>query len=103
MAKLMDIARVVRGKNAGALQLTLDVMFEDEETYRKVRDSGVLSPRLIAPLYGVTDNEVAIIPFDVAKAIKITVPRRVRSDSPGDTDVYGAQQHVPLMQIDLPD
>ena len=103
MAKLMDIARVVRGKNAGALQLTLDVMFEDEETYRKVRDSGVLSPRAIAPLYGVTDNEVAIIPFDVAKAIKITVPRRIRSGSPGDTDVYGAQQHVPLMQIDLPD
>ncbi len=103
MAKLMDIARVVRGKNAGALQLTLDVMFEDEETYRRVRDSGALSPRVIAPLYGVTDNEVAIIPFDVAKAIKITVPRRVRSGSPGDTDVYGAQQHVPLMQIDLPD
>jgi len=103
MAKLMDIARVVRGKNAGALLLTLDVMFDDEETYRKVRDSGVLSPRTIAPLYGVTDNEVAIIPFDVAKAIKITVPRRVRSGAPGDTDVYGAQQHVPLMMIDLPD
>ncbi|MBO6520675.1 MAG: DUF4387 domain-containing protein [Rhodospirillales bacterium] len=103
MAKLMDIARVVRGKNAGALQLTLDVMFDDEDTYRRVRDSGVLSPRTIAPLYGVTDNEVAIIPFDVAKAIKITVPRRVRSGSPGDTDVYGAQQHVPLMQIDLPE
>lgn len=103
MAKLRDIAKVVRGKNAGALLLTLDVMFEDEATYQKVRDSGVLSPRNIAPLYGVTDNEVAIIPFDVAKAIKITVPRRIRSGSPGDTDVYGAQQHVPLMQIDLPD
>jgi len=103
MAKLMDIARVVRGKNAGALLLTLDVMFDDDETYRKVRDSGVLLPRTIAPLYGVTDNEVAIIPFDVAKAIKITVPRRMRSGAPGDTDVYGAQQHVPLMMIDLPD
>jgi len=99
----MDIARVVRGKNAGALLLTLDVMFDDDETYRKVRDSGVLLPRTIAPLYGVTDNEVAIIPFDVAKAIKITVPRRMRSGAPGDTDVYGAQQHVPLMMIDLPD
>lgn len=103
MAKLMDIAKVVRGKNAGALQLTLDVMFEDDETYRRVRDSGVLSPRAIAPLYGVTDNEVAIIPFDVARAIKITVPRRIRSGSPGDTDVYGAQQHVPLMYLDFPD
>ena len=103
MAKLRDIARVVRGKNAGALYLTLDVMFDDEATYRRVRDCGVLSPRALAPLYGVTDNEVAIIPFDVARAIKITVPRRVRSGSPGDTDVYGAQQHVPLMQLEVPD
>ena len=103
MAKLRDIARVVRGKNAGALYLTLDVMFEDDAIYRKVRDSGVLSPRDLAPLYGVTDNEVAIIPFDVARAIKITVPRRVPSGSPGDTDVYGAQQHVPLMNIEVPD
>ena len=103
MTKLRDIARVVRGKNAGALYLTLDVMFEDEATYRRVRDCGVLSPRALAPLYGVTDNEVAIIPFDVARAIKITVPRRVRSGSPGDTDVYGAQQHVPLMQLEVPE
>lgn len=103
MAKLRDIARVVRGKNAGALYLTLDVMFDDEATYRRVRDCGVLSPRALAPLYGVSDNEVAIIPFDVARAIKITVPRRVRSGSPGDTDVYGAQQHVPLMQLEIPE
>ena len=103
MAKLRDIARVVRGKNAGALYLTLDVMFDDDATYRRVRDCGVLSPRALAPLYGVTDNEVAIIPFDVARAIKITVSRRVRSGSPGDTDVYGAQQHVPLMQLEVPE
>ena len=76
MAKLRDIARVVRGKNAGALYLTLDVMFDDDATYRRVRDCGVLSPRALAPLYGVTDNEVAIIPFDVARAIKITVTCR---------------------------
>ena len=36
MAKLRDIARVVRGKNAGALYLTLDVMFDDDATYRRV-------------------------------------------------------------------
>jgi hypothetical protein len=66
MAKLRDIAKVIRSKNAGALLLTLDVMFEDQATYEKVRDSGVLSPRALGPLYGVTDNEVAIIPMDVA-------------------------------------
>ena len=103
MAKLKDIARVVRAKNAGALLLTLDVMFSDDETYHRVRDSGAISPRVIGRLYGVSDNEVAIIPFDVARAIKITIPRRRPSGSPGDSDVYGAQQHAPLLGIEIPD
>ncbi|MCG8560126.1 MAG: DUF4387 domain-containing protein [Hyphomicrobiales bacterium] len=103
MTKLRDLARVIRSKNAGALMVTLDVMFDDEATYRRVRDSAVLSPRALAPLYGVSDNEVAVIPFDGALAIKITVPRAVRAGSPGDGDVYGAQQHAPLIEIEVPD
>lgn len=103
MAKLRDMAKVIRSKNAGALQFTLDIMFEDQATYEKVRDSGALTPRTLGPLYGVTDNEVAIIPFDVAYAIKITVPRKIPSGSPGDTDIYGAQQHAPLLDIEVAD
>ncbi|MEK9673080.1 MAG: DUF4387 domain-containing protein [Rhodospirillaceae bacterium] len=103
MAKLKDIARVIRSKNAGALLLTLDIMFSDDETYQHVLKAGVISPRTIAPFYGLTDNEVAIIPFEVARAIKITIPRRVPSGSPGDMDVYGAQQHAPLLDIEVPD
>lgn len=102
MVKLRDLARVIRSKNAGALQFTLDVMFEDAATYARVRDSGVLTPRGLAPLYGVTDNEVAVIPFDIAWAIKITVPRKIPSGSPGDTDIYGAQQHAPLLDLEIP-
>ncbi len=103
MAKLQDIAKVIRSKNAGALQFTMDVMFEDAATYEKVRDSGELTPRKLASLYGVTDNEVAVIPFDVAYAIKITLPRKIPSGSPGDTDIYGAQQHAPLLDIEVAD
>ena len=50
MAKLRDMAKVIRSKNAGALQFTLDVMFEDPDTYERVRDSGELTPRKLAPL-----------------------------------------------------
>ena len=102
MTTLQDLATVIRSKNAGALLITLDVMFDDEAIYRKVRDSNALSPRTIARLYNVSDNEVEIIPFDVALAIKITLPRSVTAGSPGDTDVYGAQQHAPLMKIIVP-
>lgn len=103
MATLAELTNVLRSKNAGALLVTLDLMFEDEATYERVRDSGVLTDTLIADLYSVSQNEVSIIPYDVAKAIKITVPRLVPSGSFGDTDIYGAQQHAPLLNIEIPD
>ena len=68
-----------------------------------VRDSGVVNEALIADLYQVSQNQVSIIPYDVAMAIKITVPRLVPSGSFGDTDIYGAQQHAPLLTIEVPD
>ena len=34
--------------------------------------------------------------------IKITYLRDVPSGTVGDRDVYGAQQHAPLMDIDIP-
>ena len=103
MTRVADLARVVRSKNAGALQITLELMFDDEATYRRVLDSGVVSNRAIAALYGLSDNEVKIIPYDVAYAIKLTIPRANRSGDPEDGDVYGAQQHAPLLTLELPD
>ena len=103
MATLNELTSVLRSKNAGALLCTLDLMFEDQATYEHVRDSGVITQNLIAELYNVSHNEVSIIPYDVAYAIKITVPRLVPSGSFGDTDIYGAQQHGPLLGIEIPD
>jgi len=103
MATLKDLARIVRSKNAGALQITLDVMFEDDETYRRVRDSGALDAHKVAKLYGLSHNQVAVITYDVARAIKVTIPRAHPSGDPADSDVYGAQQHAPLLSIVVPD
>jgi len=102
MTRLADLAKVVRSKNAGALLYTLDVMFEDQATYERVRDSGVLPPELLAELYQVSHNQVSIIAYDVAFAIKFTLARPQPSGDPTDNDVYGAQQHVPLLGIEIP-
>ena len=40
--------------------------------------------------------------FDAAMGVKITYLRAVSSGTVGDRDVYGAQQHAPLMTIDIP-
>ncbi len=36
------------------------------------------------------------------RAIKFTVRRSRPSGSPGDSDVFGAQQYAPLLEIDVP-
>jgi hypothetical protein len=35
--------------------------------------------------------------FEEACAVKATIVRPVVSGDPGETDVYGAQQHAPLL------
>lgn len=103
MPRLAELANVIRSKNAGPFELTFDIMFDDEETYRQVRDSGVIDKRLVADLYRISHNEVLVCtPYDPARAIKITIRRPLSSGDFGETDVYGCQQHVPLTTIEIP-
>ena len=99
--KLKDVASVIRSKNAGPLLLTLDVILPDQAAFDQVVAAGVLAPARMAELYRVSHNEVSVIPYAQALAIKITLPRRHRSGGPSDSDVYGAQQHVHLFDLKI--
>ena len=41
MARLMEVARTIRSKNAGPDFITFDIIFSDEAVYREVKESGV--------------------------------------------------------------
>ncbi|RAI28881.1 DUF4387 domain-containing protein [Rhodoplanes serenus] len=98
--RLVDIAGVIRSKNAGPFELTLDIMVGDPAWYQRLRQSEVLSPARIAALYGIAESDVlSIVTFDPASAIKITLKRPLASGAVGDADVYGAQQHAPLLGL----
>jgi len=98
--RLRDLADVIRSKNAGPYELTFDIMFKTEEIYKKVTESGIISKESFAKLYGISQNDVMeIIHFDPANAIKITIVRPVSSGDLRETDVYGAQQHAPLVDL----
>ena len=45
MKKLKDIAVVIRSKNAGPYELTLDVLLPDEATFEKLCASKIICPR----------------------------------------------------------
>lgn len=100
--KLRDIAEVIRSKNSGPYELTLDVIFKDWQMFNRVVNSGRFNKKLIADLYDIEEEDVlGIVEFMPAKAIKATLKRRVVSGGIGDTDIYGAQQHAPLMDIEF--
>jgi hypothetical protein len=99
--RLSELATVIRSKNSGPFELTLDVFFKSAEVYRRARARNLISRELIRRLYRVDDRQLLeIIWFDPARAVKATIARPVSSGSPEDTDVYGAQQHMPL--VDAP-
>ena len=104
MSKLVDLAKVLRSKNSGPYAVTLDVLFDDAGKYRRVKDSGVLTPKSIAKLYGLKPEDITdFVWFDAALGLKVTYLRSVASGTVGDRDVYGSQQHAPLMGIDIPE
>ncbi len=99
--KLCDIAQVIRSKNAGPRRLTLDIMFGSDADYQRVVQSPALGAEAIGRLYRVPPGAVKIIPYPVGRAIKIVMARGMMAGDPRDCDVYGAQQHAPLLGIEI--
>ena len=99
--RLTDIARVIRSKNAGPTVLTLDLLFNDEAGFELARASKSLTPDAIAKLYSQPAGKIQVLAYPPALAIKIVMPRRIVSGDPGDSDVYGAQQHGPMLGLEL--
>lgn len=100
--KLKEIAKVIRSKNAGPFCVTFDIMFSDRETYEKVKGTRVINRKLISSLYDVPEEKVQFFEYDPAYSFKASVPRKVFSGDIGDGDMYGAQQHAPLLDVDIP-
>lgn len=100
---IRDLALVIRSKNAKAFGLTLDLLFRDKATYERVKRTGAINRELIAKLYNIAVEDVlTFVEYDPANAIKATIKRPIACGSVGDPDVYGAQQHAPLFEIEIP-
>ncbi len=103
MARLYDLAKVIRSKNSGPFEITLDVLFDNVERYQKVKNSNIITKKLISQLYKVDEDKVTVLVFyDQAYGIKVTFARSKSSGSCHDRDVYGAQQHVLLSEVEVP-
>jgi Domain of unknown function (DUF4387) len=99
---LIDIASVIRSKNAGPYELTLDIIFSSRDWYDKVVAAQGINRALISRLYQVPETAILeLVEFEPAAAIKVTMRRPRVAGDVGETDVYGAQQHAPLLGLVL--
>ncbi|NDV59665.1 DUF4387 domain-containing protein [Bacteroides sp. 519] len=95
---LRDIASVIRSKNSGPYELTFDIIFKEFDMYNQVKAANAINEPAFAQLYNIPQSDIIkLVYFDPAKAVKITIVRPIPSGALGETDVYGAQQHSPLL------
>jgi hypothetical protein len=100
---LRELAQVIRSKNAKPYRLTLDVIFNRRDVFEFVKASGALTNEVVAAAYGLPPSAVvSSFVFDPGMAFKFTLRRSVVQGAIGDSDIYGAQQHAPLLDIPIP-
>ncbi|KAL2203090.1 hypothetical protein CC79DRAFT_1360910 [Sarocladium strictum] len=104
---LADLCRVLRSKNAGPYEITIDAMFYTEADYKRIKNSGILSRERIAQAIGIAESDVIWMGFfDSAQAFKVTFPR-IRNGKPKsaggfmEDDIHGSQEHTGLHRLKL--
>ncbi|KAE9369862.1 hypothetical protein N431DRAFT_493581 [Stipitochalara longipes BDJ] len=97
---LKDIAPIIRSKNSGPYETTLDVISSHVSIYALVKDSKLLNAATIARLYHLREDEIIYCGFyDQAMAFKATMPRKRNgkvAPSGGfmETDVHGSHEDI---------
>lgn len=102
MEKLGELASLIRSKNAGPFELTFDIMFDDRESFQRVKDSNALSRQVIGDLYQVPLEDVKFFVVPAALAFKASIPRPRFQGDVLDSDGHGGQQYAPLVDIEIP-
>jgi len=102
MARLRDLAKVLRSKNAGPFMVTFDLLFRSPEDMAAVVEGRVLSVEKVSMLLGLPAAQIEVYEYSVANAIKITIPRTHSSGAFDDSDVFGCQQHAWMLDLEVP-
>jgi len=100
---LLDMAVVIRSKDAGVNRLTFDIIFHSAETYEAALRSNVFHKDNVAKILGLAPEKVVGSFFvDSCNAIKISIDRPNISASVDERDVFGAQQQSAIERLSIP-
>ena len=100
---LTEMATVIRSKNAGVNTITFEVFFNNKNDYRLAVESNAFELTAIAHTLQIPlDRMIGSFRADSCNAIKASAYRPMASGTPGDRDVFGAQQHMKLLSLRVP-
>lgn len=98
--KILELASVIRSKNSGPFEITLDILFENLTDYQRAKRSNALTAAVVQNLYNLKPEEIITLMFyQPALAWKCTFKRPWLQGSVGERDVFGTQLHAPLLDI----
>lgn len=101
--RLLDMAVVIRSKDAGINRLTFDIIFTSGENYEAALHSNVFAKDNVAKVLNVSPQRVVGTFFvDTCNAIKISIDRPNISASMDERDVFGAQQQAAIERLSIP-
>lgn len=101
ITRLKDVACYVRAKNAGPYWVTIDIFFNDAESFEKYRNCGVLSAESIAAVYDVTPDMVKRFEVANLSMLKLSYPRKSPQGGAMERDMHSGQSYVRLLDLDL--
>jgi hypothetical protein len=101
--RLLDMAVVIRSKDAGINRLTFDIIFTSGENYEAALRSNVFSTNNIAKVLSLpVDRVIGTFFVDTCNAIKISIDRPNISASADERDVFGSQQQADIERLIIP-
>lgn len=100
MAKLCEVAKYVRSKNAGPFWVTVDIFCDTDDAYERVAHAPALNAQAVARLYGIREENVKMFYLPRLRVVKVSFPRQVPQGAPNECDMHAGQQYVQL--LDLP-
>ena len=101
MATLSEVAKYVRSKVAGPFWVTIEIFFDDDESYNKVKNSKNISSKLIAETYEVDEKKVKMFHMDNIRVIKFSYPRPKAQGHRYENDMHSGQQYTLVMDAEV--
>lgn len=103
MAKLYEVAKLIRSKNAGPFAITFDIIFPNHNQFTQVAGCSALATEHVADILGVSLDKIKRYDLPLANAIKFSIVRKHPAGDFLDDDLYGCQEHRALVNLIIPD